>query len=183
MYVDPVKRESMFGLLDDGFPTIAARIAAAADAGFVWEDVTEPFVRFENDVAVSHVGVIEHRVLLDGHDTVVAGVHAVATRSDHRNRGLARECLNDAMHWIDDRFGVSKLATGVPAVYAPHGFRTLPLSEFMLDHAGGEDRGRPLRADAEHAWFLGLCATARLGAYQLLCRPHRAACHGRAVHV
>ena len=109
-------------------------------------------------MAVSHVGVLEHRVELDGRDVVVAGVHAVATRSDRRHRGLARACLADATRWIDERFSIAKLGTNVPAVYAPHGFRPLGLHHFAVDHAGGEDRGRPLRADTERAWFLDLCA-------------------------
>jgi hypothetical protein len=85
-------------------------------------------------------------------------VHAVATRSDRRHRGLARACLSDATRWIDERFSIAKLSTHVPAVYAPHGFRPLGLHHFAVDHAGGEDRGRPLRADTERAWFLDLCA-------------------------
>ena len=159
VYVDPRARASLFALLDDAFPRdLSERIATAAADGFVWEDVTEPFVRFEGGEAVSHVGVLEHRVELDGQDVVVAGVHAVATRSDRRHRGLARACLADATRWIDERFSIAKLSTNVPAVYAPHGFRPLGLHHFAVDHAGGEDRGRPLRADTERAWFLDLCA-------------------------
>jgi len=160
VYVDPRTRASLFALLDDAFPRLhlSEGIAIAAANGFVWEDVTEPFVRFEGEEAVSHVGVLEHRIELDGQDVVVAGVHAVATRSDRRHRGLARACLADATRWIDERFSIGKLSTHVPAVYAPHGFRPLGVHHFAVDHAGGEDRGRSLRADTERAWFLDLCA-------------------------
>ena len=158
VYIDPGTRASLLALLDDGFPRLSERIAAAARDGFIWEDVTEPFLRFEGGEAVCHVGAIAHRVELDGRDMVVGGVHAVATRSDRRRQGLARACLTEAMRWIDERFSISKLATEVPAVYVPHGFRALGVHCFPVEHAGGEDRGRPLRPDAERAWFLDLCA-------------------------
>lgn len=158
IYRDPNTRASLLALFGDAFPFLPGGIARAAADGFVWEDHTEPFVRFEGDAIVSHVGVIEHRIELDGRDVVVGGVHAVATRSDRRRRGLARACLDEATRWIDARFSIAKLATAVPAVYAPHGFRPLGVHCFAVDHAGGEDRGRALRPETDRAWLLDACA-------------------------
>ncbi len=156
-YVDPARRAALLGLLDHGFPGIAAGIERAAAEGFDWGAVTEPFVEWEGEAAVAHVGVLEHRLRLAGEDVVVAGVHAVVTREDRRRRGLARRTLSAALDWADRRSALAKLGTDLPEVYARHGFRRILLHRFELDHEGGEDRGRPLRPD-ERGWFLELCA-------------------------
>ncbi|MEZ4655074.1 MAG: GNAT family N-acetyltransferase [Candidatus Eisenbacteria bacterium] len=102
--------------------------------------MTEPFVAWEDGEAVGHVGVLEHRIRLDGRDVLCAGVHAVATRSDRRGRGIARRLLTEALHWVDRRYGLCKLTTDVPAVYAPHGFRTVPLHRFLVLEAAPSQR-------------------------------------------
>lgn len=156
-YADPARRGSLLALLDDGFPGLSGRIEAARRDGFDWDRVTWPTVAWEGDAAVGHVGLIEHRVMLDGQDVLTGGVHAVVTRSDRRGRGIARACLAGALAESDGRFAVSKLGTDLPAVYAPHGFVPLVPHRFAVDHAGGAGGGRPL-AEADRASFLDLCA-------------------------
>ncbi len=155
-YRDPARRAALLALFDDGFPGLSDGIARAAADGFPWDAVTEPFVLWDGDVAIAHVGVLEHRVRLAGRDRRVAGVHAVVTRSDRRRQGLARRLLDEATAWIDARYDLSKLGTDFPDVYAPHGYRTLPLHAFAVDHRGGADRGRPL-ADADLPRLLATC--------------------------
>ena len=155
VYLDPARRASLLRLLDDGFPGLPVRIAAAAAAGHRWEDVTEPFVAWDGAEAVGHVGVLAHRVQVAGAPTEVAGIHAVVTRSDRRRRGVARRLLDEAVAWADARFTLAKLGTDFPEVYAPHGFRALALHRFHVDHQGGEARGRPLAA-SEWPWLEAL---------------------------
>jgi GNAT superfamily N-acetyltransferase len=157
VYVDPRRRASLFALFDDGFPRLSAGIAAAAAAGFRWEDVTEPFVAWDDTGALGHVGVIAHRVQLAGSPVEVAGIHAVVTRSDRRHRGIARQLLAEALEWADARFALAKLATDLPDVYVRHGFRPFVPHRFHVDHSGGEGRGRPLTA-ADRPWFDTLLA-------------------------
>ncbi|MCK6550064.1 GNAT family N-acetyltransferase [Myxococcota bacterium] len=156
VYVDPDRRRSLLALLDDGFQNLSDRIARAAAAGFRWEDVTEPFVAWEGDEAIGHVGVLAHRVRLGGETVEVAGVHAVVTKQSHRKRGVARRLLTEAMAYVDARWETAKLGTDFPDVYSPHGFTAFPLHRFHVDHAGGEGRTRALRAD-ERDGFLALC--------------------------
>jgi hypothetical protein len=156
-YADPARARALWALLDDGFPGLAAKAAVAADRGDRWDLVTEPFVVEDERGPVAHVGVIAHPVRLAGRDTVVAGLHAVCTRSDARGRGHAREALRRALAWVDARYGTSKLGTDLPAVYAPHGFRPLALHHFVVDHAGGDGSARPLRPD-EGAALRDRCA-------------------------
>lgn len=141
-------------LFDDGFPGLSEKIAAATCP---WEVVTEPFVAWDGDEAIGHVGVIAHRVQLAGAATEVAGIHAVVTRSDRRRAGVARRLLDEALAWADARFALAKLGTDVPDVYAPHGFRPAALHRFHVEHAGGEARGRPLAPD-EWPWLEALLA-------------------------
>ena len=156
-YADPARRASLLDLLDEGFPGLAARVAAAEASHGPWASVTEPFVRWEGPRAIGHVGVIAHRVRLAGATVEVAGVHAVCTRIDARGRGVARGLLVEACAWADRAHTTAKLFTDVPAVYASHGFREVPLHVFHVDRPGGEGGGRPLRADEALA-FLALCA-------------------------
>lgn len=157
-YRDPIRRRSLLALLDDGFPGLSQRIAVADAAGFPWDAVTEPFVTWEGDEAVAHVGVLEHRVVLAGELHLTAGVHAVVTRHDRRHRGLARTLLDEALAWSDPRYAIAKLGTDVPAVYARHGFRPFLLHKFRVDHRGGEGRGVPLDADGQRS-FVRRCLT------------------------
>jgi GNAT superfamily N-acetyltransferase len=157
VYLDPARRASLLALLDDGFPKLSSRIAAAAAEGYRWEDVTEPFVAWEGADAIGHVGVLVHRVQLAGAPADVAGLHAVVTRADRRGRGVARRLLAEALAWADARFPRASLATDVPAVYAPHGFRPFVIHRFHVAHAGGEDRGRRL-SPSERPWLDALLA-------------------------
>ncbi len=156
-YRDASQRRALMALFEDGFPRLPAGIERARREGFAWEDGTQPFVVWEGEEAVGHVGVLEHRVRLDGRDVSTAGIHAVVTRSGHHRRGIARRLLEEALSWIDERYAIAKLGTDLPEVYAPHGFRPLALHRFAVEHRGGEGRGRPLAA-AERARFLATCA-------------------------
>ncbi|MCA9493138.1 MAG: GNAT family N-acetyltransferase [Myxococcales bacterium] len=156
-YRDPIRRRSLMALFDDGFPGLSARIEEARRAGFDWDVVTWPTIAWEGDEAVGHVGLLEHRVMLDGQDVLTGGIHAVVTRSDRRGHGIARDCLARSLADADRRYTVTKLGTDLPAVYAPQGFTPLVPHLFAVEHAGGEDGGRPV-AEADRASFLDLCA-------------------------
>jgi GNAT superfamily N-acetyltransferase len=157
VYLDERRRRSLLALLDHGFAGLATRIAEAARAGHRWEEVTEPFVAWEGAEAVGHVGVLMHCIQCSGAAMEVAGIHAVVTRSDRRRRGIARRLLDEALAWADGRVPLAKLATDLPDVYAPHGFRPVTMHRFHVEHAGGDDRGRRLTG-AERPWLAELVA-------------------------
>ncbi len=144
-------------LLDDGSPGLPGGIATAMSRGVSWDAVTEPFVGFDTDGApVAHAGVLEHRLWRMGQEVLVVGMHAVVTRSDQRRRGWSRRVQEEALDWVDARYGLCKLATDDPGVYVGRGFREVPLHRFWVTHRGGADAGRPL-TDADRAPFLELC--------------------------
>lgn len=157
IYRDADARADLMRLFDDGFGGLSARIELARQAGFHWDEVTEPFVvRDAAGAALGHVGVLEHRVVIDGAARRVAGVHAVVTRSDARGQGVARRALSEALAWADARYEVAMLATDLPAVYAPHGFEARPMCKFTVEHEGGAGGGRRLEPE-DRAAFEALC--------------------------
>ncbi|MEQ1570300.1 MAG: GNAT family N-acetyltransferase [Myxococcota bacterium] len=127
----------VFDLLDAGFPQLPARAAQAAALGAPWAKVTTPFVWFEGGAPVAHVGVLAHPLRLAGEDRVVAGVHAVCSRPDHRGRGHVRRLLEAACEWIDGRFDAAKLHTDYPDLYAKVGFEVAPTHRFHTRARGG----------------------------------------------
>lgn len=147
VYEVPGDRLALLDLIDACFPGLPAGIDRARELGFDWARVTWPFVARVDGEIIAHTGVLLHRVLLDGEVQEVAGIHAVATHPAFRRRGLARQTLQEAMAWVDERFQTAKLGTDVPPVYAPHGFEPVVPHTFAVDHEGGEARGRPATPD------------------------------------
>ncbi|MBK9647816.1 MAG: GNAT family N-acetyltransferase [Deltaproteobacteria bacterium] len=83
----------VYALFETSFPGLPAGVERAGAVGVPWPSVTTPFVGFDGDEAVSHVGVLMQPMRLNGEDRLVAGIHAVCTRPSHRGRGLARRLL------------------------------------------------------------------------------------------
>jgi len=138
-YRDPSSRTALMALLASAWPRVPAAIDLAADNGWPWDVVTEPFVVEHEGVPVAHAGVLIHPIRVAGTDCEVAGVHAVCTAPEHRRRGHARAALQRATQWIDERGMLAKLHTAVPEVYEPHGFRSVPVHRFRIDRAGGRE--------------------------------------------
>lgn len=150
-------RRALMGLFDATWPGMSGAIDRAAEWGFRWDDVTEPFVHLEGGEPVAHVGVLVHPVRMAGRDTLVAGIHGVCTHAAWRRRGLARALLAEALAWVDARYELAKLGTDLPEVYTPHGFRPLTTHRFRLEHPGGLGRARPLQVGDAGA-LASLCA-------------------------
>ncbi len=125
-YRNPRRRRQLYTLIDSAFPGLAAKIDTARALGFDWDPVTTPFVHIEDDVIVSHVGVLDVPLRLDGAAVRVAGVHAVCTQADQRRRGHFRRAMEQALQYIDQRWDLAELHTGQPSVYEPFGFVVVP---------------------------------------------------------
>ena len=118
--------QALHALQDRIWPQMSARLEAARKLDVHWEAETTPFAWVEEQRALAHVGVIAHPLRLLGEDRVVAGIHAVCVDPGARGRGLARRCMEAALAWIDERFDLAKLSTGIPAFYARWGFSVAP---------------------------------------------------------
>ncbi|MCP3977884.1 MAG: GNAT family N-acetyltransferase [bacterium] len=152
-YTDPVRRAALYRLLDITWPGVARKIETAARYGWNWDEQTTPFARFDGDLALSHVGVLDLPLLLDGAEHRVAGVHAVCTDPGHRRRGHYRAVMEHALEFIDARWKIAKLHCSRPELYEPFGFRVVPLNRFELFRSGaGNGTARKL-GEADLNWI------------------------------
>jgi len=144
---NPELTEPLFDLLDTVFPGLRDAAAQLSKLGASWEAISTPWVAFENGRPISHVGVIEIPLILNGRPVTVGSVHAVATHPDHRRRGhygrLMREVIADTAGHLDTLI----LTTENPEYYEPFGFRYLAEHEFTADVplTDGPGKARVLR--------------------------------------
>ena len=126
----------VFRLLDGVFKGIAGRAAAVAAIGTTWESVSRPFVAMDGDRVLSHVGLIDLPLVLDGRRTRVGSIHAVATHRDARRRGLYRAVMEVAERDAFGDYETLVLTTENPEYYEPFGFRVVPEHEFRVEWDG-----------------------------------------------
>jgi GNAT superfamily N-acetyltransferase len=119
--LDP-RLAALLGRVWPALPAVAARAAAL---GFRWADVSTPFVRWQGDRAIAHVGVIDLPLVIDGRRVHVGSVHAVCTDPALRGQGHCRALLEEALAFCDARYETVVLTTLIPDLYAKFGFRPL----------------------------------------------------------
>ncbi len=130
---DPALLGRVFELLELAFPgdNLSRRERVARAMGCRWDALSTPFVRFEGDRAVAHVGLLEIPLVVAGAERRVGGIHAVATHPERRRRGLYRSVMEEALAYTAPRYGTLVLTTLEPYLYEPFGFRTLDESRFV----------------------------------------------------
>ena len=113
------------------WPVLPGAAERAAALGFRWADVSTPFVRWQGDQAIAHVGVIDLPLVVDGRRVHVGSIHAVCTEPSARGRGHCRALLEQALAFCDARYETVVLTTLIPDLYAKFGFRPLPEHGFV----------------------------------------------------
>jgi ribosomal protein S18 acetylase RimI-like enzyme len=116
---------SLFELLGVVFPEVIAAAEIGRKLGGYWEQASTPFIKFEGDMAVSHVGVLEIPMRLMGETVTVGGIHAVSTHPEFRRRGYYREVMEEVLDYCDNRYDTLVLTTEHPEFYQPFGFRVV----------------------------------------------------------
>ncbi|MCI0339393.1 MAG: GNAT family N-acetyltransferase [Acidobacteria bacterium] len=122
---DPALSERLFDLLDAVFPGIRQVAQTARVLGASWESVSTPFICFEGDRAVSHVGVIELSLILMGRTVTVGSIHGVATHPDYRRRGFFRQIMKDVLQYCASSYETLILTTEHPEYFQLFGFRVV----------------------------------------------------------
>ena len=147
---DPGISRKLFDLLEVVFPGIRQGAESIRSLGVSWESASTPFIRCENTVAVSHVGVIEIPLILLGNPTAVGSIHGVATHPEYRNRGYYREVMEEALEYCATRYRTQILTTEHPAYFTPFGFRIIQEHFFCarVSSGGGENFRRLNTANA-----------------------------------
>ena len=129
----------VYALFETSFPGLPAGVERAAAVGVPWPSVTTPFVWFDGEEAVSHVGVLMQPMRLNGEDRLVAGIHAVCTRPSHRGRCLARRLLAGAWAFAVAPTPLRELSTDRPPYYTDH---AIPLPPAPLRRTDFDIEGR-----------------------------------------
>jgi predicted N-acetyltransferase YhbS len=123
----------LFNLLESAFPGLGLNALAeqARKLGGVWEDVSTPFVRIDdNGTLITHIGVLEIPMRIMGEDVTVGGIHAVCTHPEYRRRGYYREVMKEVLNYCDRIYKTLVLTTAQPELYQPFGFRVVPEHSF-----------------------------------------------------
>ncbi|MBD3882393.1 GNAT family N-acetyltransferase [Phormidium tenue FACHB-886] len=128
---DPTLSAQLFPLLEAVFG-IDETISAAKAIGASWEAASTPFIRFADERAVTHVGVLELPLWLMGAPVTVGGIHAVCTHPHYRRRGYYREVMAEVMDYCGDRYDTLILTTAQPELYEPFGFRQVTEHRFTV---------------------------------------------------
>ena len=99
--------------------------------GLHWDQVSTPFIMMKDGRLISHVGVLDLPLIVDGCDVLVGGIHAVCTHPDHRRQGYYRAVMEEALAWCDERYETLMLIASILELYEPFGFRVIPESRFV----------------------------------------------------
>jgi predicted N-acetyltransferase YhbS len=142
-YDDATIRRAIYDLYDTSFGRLSERIAISDGLGAVWHEVSTAVVALEDERPVSHVGVIEIPMVVNGQSRVVAGIHAVCTHPDHRGRGLSSALIREALQHADQRTDTAILATSITGFYTTFGFRLVPENRFVIGWTGAHDPEAP----------------------------------------
>lgn len=129
---DPALFGRLMDLLDVVFPGLRRGADRARSLGAPWESVSTPFVAVEDGRVVSHVGLIELPLVIDGRSETVGTVHGVATHPEHRRRGHYRRLIGELLASSADRFRTLVLTTEHPEYFTPFGFRVVPEHVFTV---------------------------------------------------
>ncbi len=122
---DPTLSDQLFNLLETTFPGISRAAESIRGLGASWEAASTPFIRFHDDIAIAHVGVLEIPMQLMGQTVTVGGIHAVCTRPEFRRRGYYREVMEEVLGYCASRYETLVLTTAQPELYEPFGFRVV----------------------------------------------------------
>ena len=143
---DPTLKGTVFALLETCFPGITQAERESLELGRPWERASTPFVCWQGELAITHVGLLEIPLVVMGQIVRVGAIHAVGTRPEYRRRGYYRKVMQEVLQYCAQRYNTLILTTGQPELYEPFGFRVLQEHLFTASCAspGGTQGFRPV---------------------------------------
>jgi GNAT superfamily N-acetyltransferase len=133
--IDPSITPKLFDLMEITFPGISSLAECGRKLGASWEAVSTPFIYFHEDIAITHVGVLEIPMQIMGQRVTVGGIHGVATRQEFRRRGYYRAVMNEVLEYCDQIYETLVLTTPQPEFYLPFGFRLVEEYIFKVKYS------------------------------------------------
>ncbi len=148
------KKKAYLNLLEDSFPGIKANITRWEALGFIWSSM--PFLKEENGEFVSHVGLLEYPLLIEGRLCKVGALHAVCTKVTHCNQGLASKLIQEALNWAKDHYEFVILFTEIPLFYEKLSFQCIQENRFHLpcQHIKGSKSLTPVISPKDNSLFI-----------------------------
>lgn len=142
---EPGLCDRVFELLEEPFPGVSLARRAAEQFGAPWEAASTPFVIEVDGELVSHVGLLELPLRIDGADIVVGGVHGVVTRRRARRSGHYRRAMDELLAHADGSYPTLVLTTVHPEYFEAFGFRVVHEHVFThpVTHGVARPGGRP----------------------------------------
>jgi aminoglycoside 2'-N-acetyltransferase I len=140
--LNEVERQEMDRAVD------AAFLAAEDDGGGItWVEKNDWHVLvLEDDRVVSHVGIVERTVTVEGQPLRVGGIGAVATMPKMQGRGLASAAMRHAGEYLREAlkvdFGLLVCGPKVEPLYARLGWKMIS-SPVLVDQPGGKKVNLP----------------------------------------
>lgn len=134
---DIALQSEALALLGGIWTKLSDAVERAQAMGADWFEMSTPFLEYENDSIVAHVGVLEVPTMIDGERTTLAGVHAVCSHPERRGRGHMRAAMQRALAYVDGRFETAVLWANDPGIYGQFGFAPLQESIFVGAVRGG----------------------------------------------
>src|SRR5262245_17824637 len=101
---DPPLKEKVFDVLEMCFPGITQAERESLGLGGPWERASTPFVYWQGDRAITHVGLLEIPLVVMGQTVRVGGIHAVGTRPAYRRRGYYRQVMTEVLQYCSRRY-------------------------------------------------------------------------------
>jgi aminoglycoside 2'-N-acetyltransferase I len=92
------EQEQLFGWGEDIFGVLAHSLQ--------WRHKDLRFILYDKDVLVSHAGILQHSVRVNGRSILVAGLGGVVTVPTARRKGFARQLVQHAMKYADAEWQV-----------------------------------------------------------------------------
>ena len=72
---DPTLMPRLFDLIDTSFPWLRQAVTSGPGLGPSWEEQSTPFIRFDADLAVTHLGLMEMPFVLMGREVTAGAIH------------------------------------------------------------------------------------------------------------
>ncbi|NER34440.1 MAG: GNAT family N-acetyltransferase [Oscillatoria sp. SIO1A7] len=131
------------------FPGITEVAERSRELGASWEDASTPFIYFQDDLAITHVGVLEIPIILMGKPAIAGGIHGVCTHPDFRRRGYYRKVMEEVLDYCANRYETLVLTTDRPEYYYSFGFHVVQESACAISRIspGGSEGFRLLDFD------------------------------------
>lgn len=149
-----IETKAYLNLLEQSFPGIKGNVARCETVGFTWE--SKQFLKEKNGEVISHVGLLDYPLLMDGKLQSACALHAICTKDTERCQGLASELIQEALEWASNAYEFVILFTEIPKFYEKMSFQCIQEYRFHLvkDFPKGSKPLRPITSPKDDVLFI-----------------------------